>query len=78
VLWERLKCADRTSLYHFTLMRAVSAVAISEARTPGADATRLANEEADLAMAWLKQAVVADFQDAAHMAKDKDHDALRH
>ena len=33
--------------------------------------------EADRAMAWLKQAIAAGYRNAAHIAKDKDLDALR-
>ena len=45
--------------------------------TAGADATRLATEQADRAMAWLKQAIAVGFKDVKHMEEDKDLDALR-
>ena len=59
-------------------MRAVTAVVLKQdPKTPGTDATRLANDEADRAMARLKQAVAAGYKDADHMKKDKDLDTLR-
>jgi eukaryotic-like serine/threonine-protein kinase len=76
--WEKLKRADPVSLYDAACMRAVTAGVIRKnSQTPGADATGLAKEEADRAMAWLKQAVAAGFKDAAHMKQDTDLDALR-
>jgi tetratricopeptide (TPR) repeat protein len=63
------------NLYTAACMRAVTAAVLKS--NPAADAARLAKEEADRAMAWLKQAVAAGYKDAAHMAKDKDLDALR-
>ena len=47
------------------------AAVIREGKGPGAD------EQADQAMAWLKQAVAAGYKDVAHMKKDKDLDPLR-
>ena len=77
-MWEQLKRADAASLYTAACMRAVTAAVIKvDAKTPGADATRLAKEEADRAMAWLQKAIAAGYKDAAHMQKDKDLDALR-
>jgi hypothetical protein len=59
-------------------MRAVTAAVIKvDAKTPAADAARLAREEADRAMAWLQKAIAAGYKDAAHMMKDKDLNALR-
>ena len=57
--------------------RAVTAAVIKGAKTQAADTTRLASEQADQSMAWLKQAIAAGYKDAAHMAKDIDLDALR-
>jgi hypothetical protein len=56
-------------------MRAVTASVLKG--TSGADAVRLVKEEADRGMDWLKRAVAAGYNDAAHMKKDKDLDALR-
>ena len=77
-MWEKLKRTDSGSLYDAACMRAVTAAVIKKAlKTPGADANRLAKEEADRAMAWLKQAVAAGFKDAAHLMQNKDLDVLR-
>jgi serine/threonine protein kinase len=74
-MWESLKRADADSLYTAARMRAVTAAVVKS--TPGADATRLAKEEADRALAWLNQAVAAGYKNAAHMKQDKDLDVLR-
>jgi eukaryotic-like serine/threonine-protein kinase len=77
-MWEDLKRSDAKSLYVAACMRAVTAALIKhDAKTPRTDAIRLARQEADRAMAWLKQAVDAGYRDATHMARDKDFDALR-
>ena len=76
--WERLNRTDVESLYNAACYRAVtSATVMVDPKTPAADATRLATEEADRAMAWLHRAVAAGFKDAGHMLKDTDLDALR-
>jgi tetratricopeptide (TPR) repeat protein len=74
-MWESLKRSDGASLYNAACMRAVTAAVLKGAA--GADAARLANEEADRAMAWLKQAVAAGYRHAAQMKQDRDLDALR-
>jgi serine/threonine protein kinase/tetratricopeptide (TPR) repeat protein len=74
-LWESLNRIDADSLYKAACMRSVTAAIFKT--TPGADATRLAKEEGDRAMAWLTKAVAAGYTDAAHMKQDKDLDALR-
>ena len=45
--------------------------------TPGADAARLAKDDADRAMELLAKAVQAGYKDVAHMKKDTDLDPLR-
>jgi eukaryotic-like serine/threonine-protein kinase len=76
--WEGLNRTDAVSLYNAACYRAVTATVLKQdPKTPGADATRLAKEEADRAMVWLKQAIAAGYKDVAHMAKDRDLDALR-
>jgi tetratricopeptide (TPR) repeat protein len=72
---EKLNGADAGSLYAAACFRAVTAAVLK--LTPGANATRLANEQADRAMAWLKQAVAAGYKDTDHMKQDTDLDALR-
>jgi len=74
-MWEKLNRTDSDSLYIAACYRAVTAAVIK--LTPGAPAARLANEQADGAMDRLKKAVAAGYKDIAHMANDKDLDALR-
>jgi tetratricopeptide (TPR) repeat protein len=73
-MWEALDRTDAASLYNAACFRAVTA-AVLRAASP--DAAKDATAEADRAMAWLTKAVAAGYKDAAHMAKDKDLDALR-
>ncbi len=76
--YEALKRTDAGALYDAACNRAVcAAVILEDPKTPGADAPRLAKEQADLAMAWLHKAVAAGFKDAEHMKQDKDLDVLR-
>jgi tetratricopeptide (TPR) repeat protein len=75
---EGLKHADPGGLYDAACFRAICAAVIrADPKTPAADAARLAKEQADLAMAWLRKAVAAGFKDAEHMMNDTDLDALR-
>jgi serine/threonine protein kinase len=77
-MWEMLNRTDAPSLYNAACYRAVTAAVLDQdPKTPGADANRLAKEEADRAMVWLKQAVHAGYKNASHMSKDRDLDALR-
>ncbi len=73
---EARKPTDAGAMYDAACNRAVCAAVIREdPKTPGADAPRLAKEQADLAMAWLRKAVADGFTDAEHMKQDKDLDA---
>ena len=74
-MWETRNRKDAESLYDAACFRAVTAGV--QAKAPGADAARLAKDDADRAMAWLHKAVQAGYQDAAHMKKDTDLDPLR-
>ena len=74
-MWEKMNRTDVDSLYIATRMRAVTAAV--GAKIPGADAARLATEDADKAMVWLTKAVTGGYKDHAQMEKDKDLDALR-
>jgi hypothetical protein len=74
-MWEKLNRTDAVSLYSAACYRAVTAAV--QARTPGADAARLAKDDADRAMRWLTKAVAAGYKDAAHMRQDIDLDILR-
>jgi hypothetical protein len=77
-MWERLNRADADSFYNAACFRAVTAAVIKvDPKTPGADAERLATEEADRAMVWLHKAVAAGYRNAGHVAKDTDLDTLR-
>ena len=66
---------DADSLYAAARFQAVAAAV--QVKTPGADAARLAKDDADRAMQWLHKAVQAGYKDAAHMKSDADLDALR-
>ncbi len=74
-MWEKLNRPDSDSLYGAAYYRAVTAAV--QAKTPGADAARLATEDADRAMAWLTKSIAAGYKDRPHMEKDTDLDALR-
>jgi hypothetical protein len=74
--WEALKRADAASLYHAACLRAVTAAVIRSSDDSRAGAQQ-ADAQADRAMGWLKQAVAAGYQDAAHIKEDKDLNALR-
>jgi len=76
--YEAQKPTDAGELYDAACNRAVCAAVIpQDPKTPAADAARLAKEQADLAMDWLRQAVAAGFRDVEHMKQDKDLDVLR-
>jgi eukaryotic-like serine/threonine-protein kinase len=74
-MWEKLNRTDAGSLYAAACFRAVTAAV--QAKTPGADAARLAKDDADRALQWLTKSVAAGYKDAAHMKKDTDLDFLR-
>lgn len=74
-MWEKLDRKDAESLYNAACYRAVAAAV--QAKNPGADAARLAKDDADRAMQWLHKAVQAGYKDAGHMKKDPDLDSLR-
>jgi serine/threonine protein kinase len=75
-MWENLKRTDAGSLYNAACMRAVTAAVIRGADT-SPEGGRQADAEADQAMDWLKQAVAAGYNNAAHIKQDRDLDALR-
>jgi hypothetical protein len=74
-MWEKLNRPDADSLYNAACFRSVTAG--MQVKSPGADAARLAKDDADRAMEWLQKAVLAGYKDVAHMKKDTDLDALR-
>jgi hypothetical protein len=76
--YEAQKLTDAGAMYAVACNRAVCAAVIpQDPKTPAADAARLAKEQADLAMGWLRKAVAARFRDVEHMKRDKDLDVLR-
>jgi hypothetical protein len=73
--WEALKRTDAGSLFQSVCFRAVCAAVIAEKdNTPSGEAK--AQEQGDLAMVWLKQAVAAGYKNN-QWAKNADLDALR-
>ena len=77
-MWERLNRTDANSLYNAACFRAVTAAAVKvDPNIPARDAARLAQEQADLAIAWLHKAVAAGFMSVEHVKKDTDVDSLR-
>jgi tetratricopeptide (TPR) repeat protein len=77
-MWESLTRTDADDLYNSACLRAITAAVVTrDPKISSADAARLAREEADRAMAWLKKAVAAGFTDAEHIRQDTDLDALR-
>jgi tetratricopeptide (TPR) repeat protein len=70
--WEALNRTDAASLYSAACMRAVTAAVLRAADQPAE-----ADAEAERAIAWLKRAVAAGFNNASRLKRDKDLDALR-
>ena len=64
-MFESLGRTDATSLYNAACHRALTAAL--EAKSSDQTVSRLAKEDADLAMSWLKKAVAAGWKDAAHI-----------
>ena len=75
VMWENLNRTDADSLYRMARFRAVAAAV--QAKAGGADAERLAKEDADRAMAWLTKAIAAGYREKANIEKNVDLDSLR-
>jgi serine/threonine protein kinase/tetratricopeptide (TPR) repeat protein len=76
-MWEKFQRTDAMSLYDAACHRGVTAAVIREAKNAGPDSTRLADEQADLAMKWLQKAVAAGYTKADFMAQDRDLAVLR-
>jgi serine/threonine protein kinase/tetratricopeptide (TPR) repeat protein len=75
VMWEKLNRVDAESLYQAACSRAVAAGVFR--RTPDIDAIRLATEEADRAMMWLRQAIAAGYANISQLLVDDDLAPLR-
>jgi hypothetical protein len=74
-MWEKLTRRDADSLYNAACFRAVTAAVVGQ--SPSADAPRLAKDEADRAMMWLRHAVAAGFNNMPHLLNDSDLAPLR-
>jgi hypothetical protein len=74
--WEALKRTDAASLYYSAHFRAFCAAVIREVDTTSAGEAK-AKAQADQAIAWLKQAVAAGFQDVESLKTNRKLDALR-
>jgi hypothetical protein len=75
-IWEKLKLTDADSLYRAARLRAVTAAVLLANDKSEKEAKDIAHE-ADLAMAWLKQAIASGYNNAAQLKEDKDLDAIR-
>jgi tetratricopeptide (TPR) repeat protein len=74
-MMENRKPTDAPSLYNAACCRAIVASLQAKANVP--DAAKLAQDDADKAMAWLTKAVAVGMKDANHIKKDTDLDFLR-
>jgi hypothetical protein len=75
-MWDKLKRTDIASLYDAACKWAITA-AVTRATDKSERAAKVANADADKAMAWLRKAVAAGFQNVDLMKTDRDLDALR-
>jgi non-specific serine/threonine protein kinase/serine/threonine-protein kinase len=74
-MWEQLKRTDVESLYKTACVHAVIASVLRAAGKSAATANQ-AETEADVAIAWLKQAIAAGYKDAAQLKKENDLNSL--
>jgi eukaryotic-like serine/threonine-protein kinase len=74
-MWEKLNRTDADSLYLAACFRAVTAGVFRQ--RPEAGATGLANDEADRAMQWLRQAIAAGYADVPVLLNDTGFSDLR-
>jgi serine/threonine protein kinase/Tfp pilus assembly protein PilF len=75
---EAWKPPGAVGMYDAACNRAICAAVIREdPKTQKTDAHRLAQEQADLAMAWLHRAIAAGYKNAERLKHDKDLDVLR-
>ncbi len=76
--FEALERNNARELYEAACNRAIcAAVILEDPRTPADDATRLSQEQAELAMAWLHKAVAAGFHSTRRMMRESDLADLR-
>jgi hypothetical protein len=69
-LWENTNFKDAESHFHAARYRAVTAAVFAAGKSP--DAARQATIEADQAVAWLKKAIAAGYNDAERVKTEKD------
>jgi non-specific serine/threonine protein kinase/serine/threonine-protein kinase len=74
--WEGRQLTDAQSFYQATRFRAVCATVVL-ADQSNDDAIRQSNEQADLAIAWLRQAIAAGYDDVPKLKEDGDLSILR-
>jgi serine/threonine protein kinase len=75
-MWEKAINRHRYVLYSAGCWRAVTAAVLRQT-DPSPEAVRQADMDADRAVAWLKQAVQAGWNDTWQTARDRDLDILR-
>ncbi len=75
-LWEKLGRTDPRSLYNAACYRAVTA-GVGRGFDKSPRAAQEARDEAERAMAWLKQAITAGYRNVKLVESDSDLDALR-
>jgi eukaryotic-like serine/threonine-protein kinase len=75
-LWEKMRRTDAASLYNAARYRAVAAAVLKQSKR-AQDATNRAEQESGQAMAWLRQAVAAGFNDKDRLEKSKEFDSVR-
>ncbi len=74
-LWEKQRRTDAPSLYEAAACRAVTAAVLREKdRTP--EGKTRSDEEAERAMAWLRQAVAAGFRDRDRLVGSEEFKSL--
>ena len=75
-MWEKQNCTAANCFYNAARMRAITA-AVLRATDKSPEAAWQADVEADRAMAWLRKAVAAGFNNKLALAFDLDLNALR-
>jgi tetratricopeptide (TPR) repeat protein/tRNA A-37 threonylcarbamoyl transferase component Bud32 len=75
-MWEKFHRTDVVGFYDSACYRATTAAVIALS-DPTADGVKQSGVEAERAMAWLRQAIAAGYNDADQMANDAELYALR-
>jgi serine/threonine protein kinase/tetratricopeptide (TPR) repeat protein len=74
-MWDDLNRKDADSFYWAACLRSLTAAVVR--RSQMADSTRLADEEADRAMIYLRKSIVAGFDNYPHLLDDPDLASVR-